>query len=113
MSLCRRGSKNKNWRGGVTELKEQIMNSREYRLWKNEVKKRDNYICTKCGNDKKQIDAHHFPKSFRQLLKENNIHTLEDAIGCLLLWDISNGITLCIDCHQETDSYGGVKFDAN
>lgn len=30
---------------------------------------------------------------------------IERAVKSEELWDISNGRTLCIDCHKETDSY--------
>lgn len=34
------------------------------------------------------------------ILIENNIDSIEKAIGCKELWDRSNGITLCNACHK-------------
>ncbi len=34
------------------------------------------------------------------ILKENNITSLDQALNCQELWDISNGITLCKKCHS-------------
>ena len=39
-------------------------------------------------------------------ISATNINTLDDAIECVPLWDISNGVTLCKECHKQTDNYG-------
>ncbi|MFX1587607.1 MAG: HNH endonuclease [Promethearchaeota archaeon] len=65
-----------------------VRNSNEYKEWRNKVFLRDNYICQECGS-KNNLQAHH--KIF--VSEDNN-----------KIFDIDNGITLCIDCHAEKHS---------
>lgn len=100
----RRGQFSSRWKGGISCLNFRIRSSAEYVTWRAKVYYRDNYTCTLCGrnrsNDKTtKLNADHI-KAFSVLLKENNITTTTDAITCINLWDISNGRTLCIDCHK-------------
>ena len=83
------------------------MNLTIYKEWIKQIYKRDNYCCTNCGvkGDGSNLAAHHKkPKSI--ILRENKIADLQDAIDCKELWDINNGQTLCVDCHQATETYG-------
>lgn len=59
--------------------------SAKYKSWKQNVLKRDKYICQKCGS-KNNLVAHHI-KPFA---------TDKEA-----RFDIDNGITLCQTCHKE------------
>jgi len=66
--------------------------------------KRDNYTCQECGRRSKKgekviLHVHHII-SFKDIIINNNIKTLDDARNCKLLWDTSNGITLCEECHN-------------
>lgn len=76
----------------------------QYRKWRTEVFKRDNYVCIMCSY-KGYIEADHFPKSFISIIRENNIKSFDEAIKCEALWDINNGRTLCRDCHKKTPNY--------
>jgi len=67
-------------------------NSREYFEWKSRVNVRDNFICQECG--KKGNEAHH-KKSWRDFPE--------------LRFEISNGITLCLDCHKKCKGSGRPK----
>ena len=60
-------------------------NTPEYRVWKENVKKRDGDLCRSCQN-KSYLDVHHI---FRV---ESHPH-LSDHID--------NGITLCKNCHAK------------
>ncbi len=80
------------WKGGVTEINKQLRTSMEYRLWREAVFTRDNYTCTWCLKKGGKLHADHI-KSF------SKYPTLRLAID--------NGRTLCILCHQKTDTYGG------
>lgn len=57
----------------------------EYREWRSKVFKRDNYTCQECGS-KRNLQAHHI----RQV-----------ALYPDLVYELSNGITLCKTCHRE------------
>ncbi len=110
LKLGRRTGKDCNfWKGGITVLRIQIINSQEYHQWRKEVFKRDNYTCQDCTIRSKPglsiyLGAHHI-KSFSKILEGNNILSLEDAINCKELWDITNGKTLCKECHKKTDNF--------
>lgn len=97
----RTGENNGNWKGGITPLISQMQNSIQYKQWRLDVFKRDDYICQKCGKKSSgDLEAHHI-KPRTKIIKENNIITLEEAINCLELWDIGNGLTLCEKCHDK------------
>lgn len=101
------GSKNNKWKGGITALVRQIRNSPEMKVWRMGIFKRDKYTCLLCGRkrvigDRVILEADHYPKKFSLIVKDSNIKTIEDARNCKELWDISNGRTLCRECHLET-----------
>jgi hypothetical protein len=62
------------------------------RDWRTAVFLRDKYTCQKCGIIGKRLQAHHL-KPFKQHPE--------------LRHDVSNGQTLCLDCHRTTETYGG------
>lgn len=109
LSKIQVGAKSHFWRGGTTLLNKQIRADVLYQIWRDKIFKRDNYSCRRCNDTtyvghKIKIHPHHlFP--FAKLLKFYDIKSLEDARGCLALWDVDNGITLCLDCHKKTESY--------
>lgn len=85
------GDKNPNWRGGVTGRDRSIRTSKEYKDWRVSVFKRDKYTCQECGAKSKRgatviIEAHH-KKPF--------------ATHHHLRFELSNGITLCKECHNK------------
>lgn len=83
------GNKNWNWKGGISP---RVLNTVEYKNWRKEVFKRDNFICQNCGYDKgKILNAHHI-KSWNKNPE--------------LRFDVNNGITLCVNCHRKTDTFG-------
>lgn len=98
------GERNPFWKGGVTKLSDSIRSCVKYKEWRNGVFNRDMFTCT-CGKKGGDLEAHHI-KPFSKILKENGISSIEEAIICNELWDITNGITLCIQCHKDTDTFG-------
>ena len=91
------GPKHPCWKGGITPLHQTIRHSLEYREWRRAVFQRDNYTCVECGDDRgRNLEADHI-KPF--------------AFFPDLRFDVSNGRTLCHDCHTKTPTYGR-KADA-
>lgn len=81
------GPNSPQWKGGVTPKSKVERGSSKYREWRTAVFARDNYTCRKCGDSKGgNLHAHHV-KSW--------------ADHPELRYDVSNGVTLCVDCHQE------------
>lgn len=92
------GKNNPAWKGGITSLVRLIRHCFYYKQWRKVVFQRDNYICQLCGRNG-YLEADHHPKLFIEIIKENNIQTLEEALNCLELWNVNNGRTLCKKCH--------------
>lgn len=86
-----RGKKHWNWQGGKTEVNERIRKRVKYKTWRSKVFKRDDYTCVICKIRGCRLEADHI-KPF--------------ALYPDLRFDISNGRTLCIDCHRKTDTWG-------
>lgn len=91
MSLAKRGDKAPNWQGGISTENNRIRHSIEFKEWRKAVFVRDNFTCQKCGAKNSAghpiiIHPHHI-KSFAEY-KE-------------LRFELSNGITLCSDCHAQ------------
>lgn len=91
IGLAKTGSNNPMWRGGITSFRLKVWRSGPYKEWRDNVFKRDNYICQKCGEASRILNAHHI-KSFVEHPK--------------LRFNIDNGQTLCVYCHRKTDNYG-------
>lgn len=71
---------------GFSELEtRRVRKSVDYKNWQNEVFKRDDYTCQCCGKRGGVLHAHH-------------LESFSDNPD--LRFDISNGITLCEDCHS-------------
>jgi hypothetical protein len=66
-------------------------NMPEYMEWRKAVFARDNYVCQECGSNK-HIQAHH-------VLGWQNHPTLR--------FDVTNGVTLCFDCHAQKHPHIG------
>ena len=85
------GSKNPNWKGGITPINRAIRNSFEYEEWRKKVFERDLYTCQICGDIGGKLNADHI-KPF--------------ALYPELRFELSNGRTLCEYCHRKTDTFG-------
>ena len=90
-----------NWKGGISNIKKSIRHIPEYIQWRSDIFERDNWTCQTCGKRGCYLEAHHV-KQFITIIKEYNIESLEDARNCEELWQIENGVTLCLDCHNLT-----------
>jgi hypothetical protein len=81
-----------NWRGGLTPENARIRHSFEMKQWRESVFKRDNYSCIKCDQYGGTLRAHH----------QYGFHNRKNLRSI-----VSNGITLCKDCHEEFHSIFG------
>jgi 5-methylcytosine-specific restriction endonuclease McrA len=92
-------------RSPYTKIKNYIRKSFIYRMWRTNIFERDDYTCQICGERGGKLQVDHYPKSYSEIIYDNNIKTFEDAVLCDELWDVKNNRTLCIDCHKETPNY--------
>jgi hypothetical protein len=48
-------------------------------------------------NDNKslRLDVHHV-KTFNDICNENKVSTIEQALACEELWNLNNGVSICI-----------------
>ena len=85
-----KGKNHPNWNPNKTdEERQDDRKYLEYKIWRNNVFKRDNYTCQCCGDNKGgNLNAHH--KDAYSWCKERRL-------------DVSNGITLCDNCHSLDD----------
>ncbi len=104
MSEAHKGSRNWNWKGGVTPLTKQIRHCFKMRQWRSDVFTRDDFTCSECGSRGCYLEAHHV-KSFSQIMTENKIENNEQAQNCAELWNLNNGITLCLRCHNKINKH--------
>ena len=98
------GEKCNSWKGGTTKLDKLIRESLAYKQWRSSCMTRDNWTCKTCNKRGVELQVHH-KKSMCEILKDNNIKRIEEALSCKELFDINNGVTLCLDCHKQTDTY--------
>lgn len=90
-----KGSNSVFWKGGKTKLSKLARTRTVYLEWRNKVFERDSYTCQKCKiksgcGHRVFLHAHH--------IKEFSLHTE-------LRYEISNGITLCKNCHYQEHSH--------
>ena len=85
------GKDNPNYIDGRADTNMLRRKDSRYKAWRKSVFERDNYTCQHCGDNKGgNLNAHHI-----KLWREFPEHR----------FDINNGITLCILCHQK-EHYG-------
>jgi len=88
-----KGEKHWNWKGGKTKIyKHSDTGTFRYRQWRIKVFERDNWTCQNCGlrchiglGKSVYLEPHHI-KSWTYYPK--------------LRYEVSNGITLCKECHK-------------
>ncbi len=94
LSLGQKGEKGSNWQGGIYPMHKLIRTTAEYKEWRRQVFKRDRYTCVLCKASGVTIQADHI-KSFSSYPE--------------LRFDLSNGRTLCLPCHRNTETWGSHK----
>lgn len=93
------------YRGGKTPLPHLIRKCVAYQRWRLAILERDNYTCQICGMRGGVLHIDHFPKTFLQILMENNIINIQEALSCDELWDTEKNRVLCVLCHKKTPTY--------
>jgi 5-methylcytosine-specific restriction endonuclease McrA len=83
------GKNHYNWKGGITPLNHRVRTSTRAKLWRQAVLKRDNYTCVNCGA-KENLEVDHI----KQFAYHPNLR-----------FELSNGRTLCKNCHKKTDTH--------
>lgn len=106
------GKLNSRYIDGRTYLRDSIRHLDESKKWKIQIFEKDNYICQECFKREVYLEVHHI-KSFSLILKEflntySQFSPIEDketlirlAITYVPFWDITNGKTLCKECHDK------------
>lgn len=104
------GENSPRWKGGITPISHQLRSCYKYNHWRSSVFIRDNFTCQECGQKSVgNLEAHH-KKPFYKLIEEAKNYlplfsVFEAAMSYSNMWDIDNGVTLCVSCHKKTDSY--------
>lgn len=96
MSLASSGKKQ--FHGFKNSINSRIRHLVKYDRWRKFILERDCNICSICKQEKRWIDVHHII-SVKKIIEKYNIKTVEDANNCLELWNLSNGVLICKDCH--------------
>lgn len=97
----------KNPEDRITPIYRAIRTSDKYKDWEHSVKLTFNFTCQYCQVRGGNLVSHHI-KKFADIIKENDIKTLEESSECVELWDINNGITYCKKCHDSLKNMGGL-----
>jgi hypothetical protein len=74
------------WKDFANNLVRLATKSPEYQAWRNEVYERDDWTCQHCGKRGGRLHAH---------------HTKPKSQYTELMFDVSNGLTLCEPCHHK------------
>jgi len=85
-SITTSGKNNPNYRNGITPKIIRLRYSQQYIEWRNAVYERDCWTCQQCGQVGRRLQAHHI-LSFTKYPNKR--------------FEIDNGITLCVPCHQK------------
>lgn len=98
-SVCRgkyySGENHKDWKGGITTESEKIRKSNAYIVWRDAVRRINNYTCQECGVRGGNLHVHH--------IKPFSTHPE-------IRMAIDNGTTLCVKCHRKIHSKARLKL---
>lgn len=101
------GSNHPKWKSPEqrkSPLYKQIRDCVKMQEWRKAIFQRDDYTCQGCSKRGGTLNADHI-KQFALILKERKIKTLEESLVCSELWELTNGRTLCSQCHRKTETF--------
>lgn len=81
------GPNNPRWKGGLKREHEEQYGGIRYKIWRTTIFERDNFTCKKCLTKGGRLVSHHIYRWADYPEKR---------------FDVSNGITLCDECHKPT-----------
>lgn len=96
----------KSFEGFLSPIRQLIETSEKYKLFKQQILKRDNYTCLHCGQHGGSLEVHHIQR-VADIIKLENIHKIEDIKSDSFLWEEENCRTYCIKCHCKIDERRG------
>lgn len=102
MTKTKRGINSPSYKTGYKIFNTYIRQLKLYFKWRQNVFKRDNFTCAKCGQKGGYLHAHHII-SFKHLVnefKKTSTNIYDDALNYMPFWDINNGVTMCRKCHR-------------
>jgi len=79
------------WKEFATTRNHRRKVSKEWKKWRDAVFLRDDWTCMDCNERGLRLHPHHI--NAKSLYPE-------------LIFDVDNGITLCVECHMKTESWG-------
>jgi 5-methylcytosine-specific restriction endonuclease McrA len=86
--------------GWVTPKNLLIRKSAEYKAWRKAVFERDGYTCVQCGDKSR--------RGHSVILHADRIRPF--AYYPELRFNLSNGRTLCVECHKKTETYSMNRY---
>ena len=89
-----KGSEHGNWKGGISSERQKLMAQKIYKDWRLTIFERDGFACLKCGLKGNCLNAHHLAN-----YADNKEQVLE----------LTNGVTLCSECHKAFHTEYGIK----
>lgn len=94
------GEKSSGWKGGISPRNKLIRSHLlKTTTWRKDIYERDDYTCARCGKRGGRLHAHHCIR-LSNIIEKYQIKCTQEVKNHSLLFDIDNGITLCMDCHK-------------
>lgn len=103
---CRKNIKKSN-NTSVRYWTSRIRGRLQFKLWQAAILKRDNYKCQICFKNSNLVTHHIYP--MYKIIKENLLLLQDANFNIPILWDISNGVTRCKECHSKIDHHRGTN----
>lgn len=92
------------------EINTSLRQRKKYKDWVQKIRERDKNICKECKlwGTNEAIPIHHIV-SVSVILEKNLVLNTKQAMDCEDLWDLSNGESLCEECHRNKHRVEKIK----